>query len=80
MTLSAAVNNTEVSGKYTDSFFTVGAYRLLKCIDEQAVYKMLEPKDNKPSVVSKTKIINNQQKDIKKNVRTYKGQGWCMEY
>jgi hypothetical protein len=73
MTLSDAVNNTEVSGKYTDSFFTVGAYRLLTCIDERAVYKMLEPKDNKPSVLSKTKIIKNKQEGIKKNIRTYKG-------
>jgi hypothetical protein len=41
MTLSDAVNNTEFSGKYTDSFFTVGAYRQLKCVDEQAVYEKL---------------------------------------
>lgn len=62
MALSAAVNNTNFSGKYRDSFFTVGANRLLKCIDEQAVYKMLESKDNKPSDVSKTKIIKTNRK------------------
>ena len=78
MALSAEVNNTNFSGKYTDSFFRVDAYRLLKYIDERTVYKMLEPKDNKPSVLSKTKNINNQQKSIKKNIRTYKGQRWCM--
>jgi len=72
MTLSAAINNTKVSGKYTDSFFRVDTYRLTKCFDERAVYKMLEPKDNKPSVVSKTKIINNQQKGIKKNIEPTK--------
>ena len=53
MALSAAVNNTNVSGKYTDPFFRVDAYRLLKCFDERSVCKMLELKDNKPSVISK---------------------------
>jgi len=62
MALSATVNNTNVSGKYTESFFTVGAYRLLKCIDERAVYKILELKDYKPSVISKKTIIKTNRK------------------
>jgi len=70
--LNAAVNNTNLSGKYTDAFFGVDTYRLLKCFDERSVYKMLEPKDIKPSVVSKTKIIKNQQKGTKKNIEPTK--------
>jgi hypothetical protein len=51
----------------------VDAYRLLKCIDERAVYRMLKPKNNKPSAASKRKIINKKLKSTKKNIRTYKG-------